>query len=58
ESKMKVNHVTVVKGEAMIQSRTSNGLEVKCNDQSYIGKNLLICTGSEAAVPPIPGLVE
>jgi len=58
ESKMKVNHVTVVKGEAMIQSRTSNGLEVKCNDQSYIGKNLLISTGSEAAVPPIPGLVE
>jgi dihydrolipoamide dehydrogenase len=58
ESKMKVNHVTVVKGEAMIQSRTSNGLEIKCNDQTYVGKNLLICTGSEAAVPPIPGLVE
>jgi dihydrolipoamide dehydrogenase len=58
ESKMKVNHVTVVKGEAVIQSRTSNGLEIKSNDQTYIGKNLLICTGSEAAVPPIPGLVE
>src|SRR5574344_2967276 len=56
ESKMKGNHVTVVKGEAMIQSRTSNGLEIKCNDQTYTGKNLLICTGSEASVPPIPGL--
>jgi dihydrolipoamide dehydrogenase len=58
ESKMKGNHVTVVKGEAMIQSRTSNGLEIKCNDQTYTGKNLLICTGSEASVPPIPGLAE
>jgi len=58
ESKMKGNHVTVVKGEAMIQSRISNGLEIKCNDQTYTGKNLLICTGSEASVPPIPGLAE
>lgn len=58
ESKMKGNHVTVVKGEAIIQSRSSNGLEIRCNDQLYTGKNLLICTGSEAAVPPIPGLAE
>lgn len=58
ESKMKANHVTVVRGEAMIQKRTSNGLEVSCNGEVYVGRNLLICTGSEAVVPPIPGLAE
>lgn len=58
ESKMKVNHVTVVKGEAMIQGRSPKGIEVTCNGESYLGTNLLICTGSEAFVPPIPGLAE
>ncbi|HLP06203.1 MAG TPA: dihydrolipoyl dehydrogenase, partial [Paludibacter sp.] len=58
ESKMKTNHVTVVKGDAMIQGRSANGVEVSCNGESYQGKNLLICTGSEAFVPPIPGLAE
>ncbi|MDD3512086.1 MAG: FAD-dependent oxidoreductase, partial [Fermentimonas sp.] len=26
--------------------------------EKYIGKNLLICTGSESSIPPIPGLKE
>jgi dihydrolipoamide dehydrogenase len=58
ESKMKINHVTVVKGEAIIQGRSPKGVEVTCNGESYLGSNLLICTGSEAFVPPIPGLAE
>lgn len=58
EGKMKLNHVTVVKGEAMIEGRSSEGVKVNCNGETYIGANLLICTGSEAAVPPIPGLAE
>ena len=58
EAKMKMHHVTVVKGEAMIQRRSENGVEVTCNGETYVGKNLLICTGSEAFVPPIPGLTE
>ncbi len=58
ESKMKTNHVTVVKGEAMIQGRSPKGVEVTCNGETYLGTNLLICTGSEAFVPPIPGLAE
>lgn len=56
EGKMKMNHVTVVKGEAMILGRSSNGVEVSCNGETYLAANLLICTGSEAFVPPIPGL--
>lgn len=58
EAKMKMHHVTVVKGEAMIQGRSAKGVEVTCNGESYLGANLLICTGSEAFVPPIPGLAE
>jgi len=58
DAKMKLNHVTIVKGEAFIQKRIQNGFEVTCGDDSYSGTNLLICTGSEAFVPSIPGLVE
>ena len=56
DAKMKLNHVTVVKGEAMIQQRSSKGIEVTCNGETYETTNLLICSGSEAFVPPIPGL--
>ncbi len=58
KSKMSTNHVTVVEGEAMIQGRGAQGIEVVCNGETYTGKNLLICTGSEATVPSIPGLKE
>ena len=58
ESMMKANKVTVVKGDAMIEGRSTDGIEVSCNGEKYIGKNLLVCTGSEASVPPIPGLQE
>lgn len=58
ESKMKAYKVTVVKGDAMIEGRSAVGIEVSCNGEKYTGKNLLICTGSEASVPPIPGLKE
>lgn len=58
EGKMKSNKVEVVKGEAYINGRSSEGVELTCNGEKYIGRNLLICTGSEASVPPIPGLNE
>ena len=58
DAKMKQNHVTVIKGEAMIQGRSAKGIQVTCGGETYEGTNLLICTGSEASVPPIPGLAE
>lgn len=58
EGKMKMNQVTVIKGEAMIVGRGKEGVEVSCAGNSYKGRNLLICTGSEAFIPPIPGLKE
>ena len=57
-AKMKTNKVTVVKGEAKIKGRSQNGIEIECNGETYYAVNLLLCTGSEAFVPPIPGLKE
>lgn len=57
-AKMKMHQVTVIKGEAIIQSHSDKGVEVVCDGENYLGTNLLICTGSEAFVPPIPGLTE
>lgn len=57
-SKMKMFHVNVIKGEAYIVGRSEKGIEITCNGESTFARNLLICTGSEAFVPPIPGVKE
>jgi dihydrolipoamide dehydrogenase len=57
-AKMKAHGVTVVKGSAMITGRGAGGVEIECGGERYVAANLLICTGSEAFVPPIPGLAE
>ena len=54
--KLEACNVTVVRGEAMIERGDAQGLVVGCEGQSYEVKRLLICTGSEAFVPPIPGV--
>ena len=56
---MKAHGVNVVKGEARITGRKEDGtLTIACNGEAYEAKNLLLCTGSEAFVPPIPGVPE
>lgn len=55
-ARMKENHVETVKGEAIIQSRTSEGIKISVGDNVYVANNLLVCTGSEVFVPKIPGL--
>ena len=54
--KLEACNVTVVRGEAMIERGDAQGIVVGCEGQSYEAKRLLICTGSEAFVPPIPGV--
>ena len=58
KAQMKGACVEVVKGEAVIKGRGAEGITFTCEGQEYQARNLLICTGSEAAVPPIPGLRE
>ena len=55
---MKGNKVEVVAESATIQGRDSEGIKIEAGGNVYAAKNLLICTGSEAAVPPFPGLRE
>lgn len=56
--KMEAAGVTVVRGEAVIERGDAQGVAIACDGQSYEAKNLLICTGSEAFVPPIPGVED
>ena len=58
KAKMKGAGVKVVKGDAVIEGRSAEGITVRCAEESYTVRNLLICAGSEAMVPPIPGLKE
>ncbi|MBQ0077367.1 MAG: dihydrolipoyl dehydrogenase [Bacteroidales bacterium] len=55
---MKGYKVEVVKAEATIKSRGAEGITIEADGKEFTAKNLLICTGSEAAVPPFPGLKE
>ena len=51
--------VAMVAGEAEIKGRTGDGtITVLCGSETCEAANLLLCTGSETVVPPIPGLAE
>ena len=53
--KMEAYNVEVVRGKAYINSGNGEHVSIACNGENYEAKKLLICTGSEAFVPPIPG---
>jgi dihydrolipoyl dehydrogenase len=55
---LKKNHVDVVMGFGEILGKTSDGFKLKVDNEEYLGRKLLIATGSEAVLPPIPGLME
>lgn len=56
---LRADKVTVKNKDARIAGRTPEGLYVvEADGNTYEGKYLLIATGSEAAMPPIPGLKE
>ncbi len=54
--KMEAHNVEVVRGEAFIKSGDENAVSISCGEQTYEAARLLICTGSEAFIPPIPGI--
>ena len=59
KAQLKNAQVEVVKGEAVIEGRSPEGvITLSCGEAAYEARHLRICTGSEAAVPPIPGLRE
>ncbi len=56
--KMKKAGVEVVNATAFIKGRDADGFTVLAADKEYVGKQLLIATGSSAALPPIDGLAD
>ena len=59
-AKMNEAGVETVIGEAIVKAKKGEqkGLEIECNGQVYPANKLLLCTGSETVIPPIPGLKE
>ena len=51
KAKLAAAGVTVVTGEATAMDKN----HVRCGEETYECENLLLCTGSETFVPPIPG---
>lgn len=57
-AKLKKCGVEVVKASAVIKERNAEGFVVTADGKEYVGKQLLIATGSSPALPPIDGLQE
>lgn len=55
---MKANKVKVVEGKGIINGRKAEGFSVSANGEEFIGKNLLVATGSVPILPPIKGSKE
>lgn len=52
KSKLTSNGVTIITGQATIVNKNT----VQCSGENYECDKLIICTGSETFVPPIPGV--
>lgn len=58
KQRLNSEHCTVVNGAASVVSRTDEKVVIACGEETYEAENLLICTGSNNFVPPIPGLKD
>jgi len=56
--KMKKAGVEVISATAKILGKTADGFKVLAGDKEIEGKRLLVCSGSEATLPPIDGLKD
>jgi dihydrolipoamide dehydrogenase len=50
--------VTVQQGAASITGASADKINITCNEETFTASSLLLCTGSETAIPPIKGLSE
>ena len=56
--KAKLKDCTLVTGSATVTDYTPEKVTISCAEQTYEAANLLICTGSNNFVPPIPGIQD
>lgn len=52
KTKLAQHQVTIVEGEACIIDKNT----IRCGEDTYTCDNLIVCTGSETAIPPIKGV--
>ena len=58
EATMKAHKVEVIRASAQIAGRKNGNFAVTADGTTYTGRRLVIASGSESAVPPIPGVKE
>lgn len=58
QATMKANKVTVIPAHGVIQGRRNDGFAVEADGEVYSGRRLVIASGSETVIPPVPGLQE
>lgn len=56
--KLRNSGVTVVKAQACLNGKTQGLFRIDSQEQDYYAANVLLCSGSETVIPPIPGLKE
>ena len=52
KGKLSAHNVSVVTSEATVIDKN----HIRCGEETYECENLLLCTGSETIIPPIPGM--
>ncbi len=57
-AKLNNEHITIIKGEAKILGKEDKDIKVENNGEIYVFRYLLICSGSENIIPPIPGITK
>lgn len=58
KASLKKNKVTMKNATAYIEGKDAEGYVVKAGDEKFVGKRLIVATGSMPVIPPIPGLKE
>ena len=55
-SRMTAAGVTVVNAEAAVSAYKPGEILIEAGGETYTAEKILLCTGSEVAIPPIPGV--
>ena len=58
QSQLKAAKVEIVKVEARLVGRNGNGYTIVAGDATYTATRVILATGSEPVLPPIPGVKE
>lgn len=56
KTKLQIDTVTLIEGEASLLEKQNGNFVIECNGETFIAEKILICTGSEVAIPPIKGV--